>query len=106
MVFGWCLVIFIHIIIKIITIIIIAILIIIIIINLNQTLNLVNIVSVHCREEGCIGKYIPRGLSEFPRTEIAPGHTLGSQGMYFPIHPSSQQCTDTLKTCTKQKDQI
>ena len=26
-------------------------------------------VSVHCQEEGCIGKYIPRGPRNFPRTE-------------------------------------
>ena len=29
-----------------------------------------NIVSVHCREEGCIGKYIPRGPRDFPRAGI------------------------------------
>ena len=23
----------------------------------------------HCREEGCIGKYIPRGPRDFPRAE-------------------------------------
>ena len=27
-------------------------------------------VSVHCREEGCIGKYIPRGPRDFPRAWI------------------------------------
>merc|ERR1711954_409662 len=27
-------------------------------------------VSVHCREEGCIGKYIPRGPRDFPRAGI------------------------------------
>ena len=25
--------------------------------------------SIHCREEGCIGKYIPRGPRDFPRAE-------------------------------------
>ena len=29
-----------------------------------------NTVSVHCREEGCIGKYIPRGPRDFPRAWI------------------------------------
>ena len=29
-----------------------------------------NTVSVHCREEGCIGKYIPRGPRDFPRAGI------------------------------------
>ena len=28
-----------------------------------------HIVSVHCREEGCIGKYIPRGPREISRAE-------------------------------------
>ena len=27
-------------------------------------------VSVHCREEGCIGKYTPRGPRDFPRAGI------------------------------------
>ena len=26
-------------------------------------------VSVHCQEEGCIGKYIPRGPKDFPRAK-------------------------------------
>ena len=30
------------------------------------------IVSVHCREEGCIGKYIPRGQSRGPRGAKSP----------------------------------
>ena len=30
----------------------------------------VNIESVHCREEGCIGKYTPRGPRDFPRAGI------------------------------------
>ena len=29
-----------------------------------------HIVSVHCQEEGCIGKYIPRGPGDFPRAGI------------------------------------
>ena len=83
---------------------------------------LVCIVSVHCREEGCIGKYTPRGPRDFPRAgtlhpearEIARGRSpkaisraegckipalgksLGPRGVYFPIHPSSRQCTDTM----------
>jgi len=36
--------------------------------------------SVHCLESGCIGKYTH----------------LGPRGVYFPIHPSSRQCTDTI----------
>ena len=77
---------------------------------------------VHCLESGCIGKYIPLGPRDFPRAWIlhpsaleislglrpreisrasgckihALGKSLGPRGMYFPIHPSSRQCTDTI----------
>ena len=77
---------------------------------------------VHCLESGCIGKYIPLGPRDFPRAGIlhpsaleislglrpreisrasgckipALGKSLGPRGMYFPIHPSSRQCTDTI----------
>jgi len=77
---------------------------------------------VHCLESGCIGKYIPLGPWDFPRAGIlhpsaleislglrpreisrasgckipALGKSLGPRGMYFPIHPSSRQCTDTI----------
>ena len=67
---------------------------------------------VHCLESGCIGKYIPLGPQDFkislglrPR-EIsrasgckisALGKSLGPRGMYFPIHHSSRQCTDTIQ---------
>ena len=79
-------------------------------------------VSVHCREEGCIGKYIPRGPRDFPRAGIlhpeareisrgrspreisraegckipARGKSQGPRGMYFPMHPDSRQCTSIL----------
>ena len=59
-----------------------------------------NNVSVHCREEGCFGKYNPRAPRDFPRAEgckiLALGKSLGPRGVYFPIHPSSRQCTDTM----------
>ena len=81
-----------------------------------------NTVSVHCREEGCIGKYIPRGPRDFPRAGIlhpeareiargrspraisraegckipARGKSRGPRGMYFPMHPDSRQCTSIL----------
>ena len=29
----------------------------------------------------------------------ALGKALGPRGVYFPIHPSSRQCTDTIHTC-------
>ena len=80
------------------------------------------IVSVHCQEEGCIGKYIPRGPRDFPRAGIlhpeareisrgrspreisraegckihARGKSRGPRGMYFPMHPDSRQCTSIL----------
>ena len=79
-------------------------------------------VSVHCREEGCIGKYTPRGPRDFPRAgilhpearEIARGRSpraisraegckiptrgksRGPRWVYFPMHPDSRQCTDIL----------
>ena len=78
--------------------------------------------SVHCLESGCIGKYTHLGPRDFPRAgilhpsalEIALGlrpraisrasgckipalrKSLGPRGVYFPIHPSSRQCTDTF----------
>ena len=56
--------------------------------------------SVHCLESGCIGKYTHLGPRDFPRAGIlhpsALGKSLGPRGVYFPIHPSSRQCTDTL----------
>ena len=80
--------------------------------------------SVHCREEGCIGKYTPRGPRDFPRAGIlhpeareiargrspraisraegckipAQGKSRGPRGVYFPIHPDSRQCTDILSS--------
>ena len=51
------------------------------------------IVSVHCREEGCIGKYIGRAEGcKIP----ARGKSQGPRGMYFPMHPDSRQCTSIL----------
>ena len=52
-----------------------------------HTLSRGGIESVHCREEGCIGKYTPRGPRDFPRAgilhpearEIAQGITQRSQ---------------------------
>ena len=50
--------------------------------------------SVHCLESECIG---PR---DFPRAGTlnpsALGKSLGPRGVYFPIHPSSRQCTDSI----------
>ena len=83
---------------------------------------------VHCLESGCIGKYIPLGPRDFPRAWIlhpsaleislglrpreisrasgckilALGKSLGPRGMYFPIHPSSRQCTDTIHPDARQ----
>ena len=37
---------------------------------IHITQYMTHIVSVHCREEGCIGKYIPRGPRNFPRAGI------------------------------------
>ena len=85
---------------------------------------------VHCLESGCIGKYIPLGPRDFPRAWIlhpsaleislglrpreisrasgckipALGKSLGPRGMYFPIHPSSRQCTDTIWSVWKTED--
>ena len=77
-------------------------------------------VSEHCREEGCIGKYIPRGPRDFPdqgfctpRLERLPeGRGMQNfalrgrspcpreiskcEGVYFPIHPDSRQCSAIL----------
>ena len=78
--------------------------------------------SVHCLESGCIGKYTHLGPQDFPRVGIffaplgprdcpraisraswckipALGKSLGPRGVYFPIHPSSRQCTDTIPRC-------
>ena len=78
--------------------------------------------SVHCLESGCIGKYTHLGPRDFPQVgilhpsalEIALGlrpraisrasgckipvlgKSLGPRGVYFPIHPSFRQCTDTI----------
>ena len=41
----------------------------------------INIVSVHCREEGCIGKYIPRGPRDFPRTGILHPKALNTDSV-------------------------
>ena len=82
--------------------------------------------SVHCLESGCIGKYTHLGPRDFPRVGIlhpsaleialglcpraisqasgckipALGKSLWPRGVYFPIHPSSRQCTDTMHCCT------
>ena len=46
------------------------------------------------------GDFAPLGPRDFPQAGIlhpsALGKSLGPQGMYFPIHPSSRQCTDTI----------
>ena len=66
----------------------------------------ISVVSVHCREEGCIGFYIPQKPRDFPRPERCPeGFVLGTtqgpreisrlEGMYNPMHPSLMLCTDT-----------
>ena len=78
--------------------------------------------SVHCLESGCIGKYTPLGPRDFPCAGIlhpsaleialglrpraisrasgckipALGKSLGPRGVYFPIHPSSRQCTNPM----------
>ena len=53
-------------------------------------------VSVHCRDEGCIGKYIPRGPRDFQRAGDAKsppkGNLKGPREIYFPIHPNSRYC--------------
>ena len=65
------------------------------------------IVSVHCREEGCIGKYTPRGPRDFPRAgilhpearEIARGRSTWAISDTF----LSRQCTDSISdTCTNR----
>ena len=84
--------------------------------------------SVHCLESGCIGKYTHLGPRDFPRVGIlhpsaleialglrpraisrasgckipALGKSLGPRGVYFPIHPSSRQCTDTIQSHANQ----
>ena len=89
----------------------------------KQKLNIF-IGSVHWREEGCIGKYTPRGPRDFPKAGIlhpeareiargrspraisraegckipAWGKSRGPRGVYFPMHPSSRQCTDILSS--------
>ena len=45
--------------------------------------------SVHCREEGCIGKYTPREISQGPRPERLPegearGQSRGPRGAKSP----------------------
>ena len=48
--------------------------------------------SVHCREEGCIGKYTPQGPRDFPSAgilhpearEIARGQSRGPRGAKSP----------------------
>ena len=79
--------------------------------------------SVHCLESGCIGKYTHLGPRDFPRVGIlhpsaleialglrprasgckipALGKSLGPRGVYFPMHPSSRQCTDTIQFLLK-----
>ena len=75
--------------------------------------------SVHCLESGWIEKYPPRpsrfpsggnfaplGPRDCPRAISrasgckipALGKSLGPRGVYFSIHPSSRQCTDTICT--------
>ena len=84
--------------------------------------------SVHCLESGCIGKYTHLGPRDFPRVGIlhpsaleialglrpraisrasgckipALGKSLGPRGVYFPIHPSSRQCTDTISSLLQE----
>ena len=39
----------------------------------------------------------PRAISRASGCKIpALGKSLGTRGVYFPIHPSSRQCTDTI----------
>ena len=59
--------------------------------NLKKLTTRYDIVSVHCREEGCIGKYTPRGPRDFPRAgilhpearEIARGQSRGHPKCHF-----------------------
>ena len=45
----------------------------------------------------------PREISRASGCKIhALGKSLGPRGMYFPIHPSSRQCTDTVYTSSKR----
>ena len=56
----------------------------------------------------CIGKYYPRdSISRYTPSKIpALGKSLGPQGIHFPIHPSSQQCTDTLLHMFKTRNML
>ena len=36
------------------------------------------LVFIHCREEGCLGKYIPRGPRDFPRSSGAKSLPKGN----------------------------
>ena len=47
-----------------------------------------NIVIIHCREEGCIGKYAPWGNFHPSRAK----ECKLPRGAHFPIHPDSRQC--------------
>ena len=67
-------------------------------------------VIIHCREEGCIGKYPPPPPPRFERFTEAGilhpegqevknsywGKSRGLREVYFPIHPYSSQCIDIL----------
>ena len=66
-------------------------------IDIDIDISNIDIVSVHCREEGCIGKYTPRCPRDFPRAgilhpearEIARGKSRGprqnrGRGKYCP----------------------
>ena len=55
-----------------------------------------SIVIIHCREEGCIGKYAPRGSRDLPKQNPCWGKSRGPRKAYFPIHPNSRQCIDIL----------
>ena len=46
----------------------------------------------------------PRAIPRASGCKIpALANTLGPRGMFFPIHPSSRQCTDTLQSCLKDR---
>ena len=65
--------------------------------NIDKHSSHQHIVSVHCREEGFIGKKIPRGPRDFPRAGIlhpeARGQSWRSRGVYFPMHADLRQNT-------------
>ena len=45
----------------------------------------------------------PREISRASGCKIhALGKSLGPRGMYFPMHPSSRQCTDTIHPSSRQ----